>query len=307
MDQLGMFEVTPVFPTRRGFIEPGTPQHLAMISPSKVASICGVSRFHSAYTVWMRMAGRIGPEPDADRFRVGHAFESALAELWKLEHPGWKLSPGEVQYVSEEFGFPTVATPDRRACRGRARKVIELKTARDLGEWGDPNLDGDCPADYALQVQAEQLFCGMTNWPADLVLMGPYFAHHTYPVSFDEKVGEWMLAVCRRFWKSLADDQPPDLDDSVSTYTTLRQLHPDIEPGTSVEIPEALASDYLTALTECKSADAVLVGLKSKILSEAGSAQFIECNGERVAARQPHFRGGVSLVAKMDPSQLTAR
>jgi predicted phage-related endonuclease len=303
-----MFEVTPVpKPRSNGFILPGSPEHMAMISPSKVAAICGVSRWHSAFETWHRMKGLIEPEPDSDRFRVGHAFEASLAELWRLENPGWKLSPGEVQFTTTEFGFPAVVTLDRRACRGRARRIVELKTERDLEEWGDPGLDGDCPADYTVQVIAQMVFSGLIRHPADLMVMGPFFKHGTYHISFDEVVANWMIGVCKAFWASLPGDTPPPLDDSVSTYTTLRALHPDITPGESVEIPEALASDYLAAIAESKVADRVLLGLKSKILDQAGSAQYVTCNGERVAARQPHYRGGVSLVSKMDQAQLTNR
>lgn len=287
------------------FIQPGSPEHLRRISPSKVAAICGVSRWHSAYTTWLRMKGWIKPEPDSDQFRVGHAYEMALAELWRIEHPGWKLSPGEVQYVHSDLGFDAVCTLDRRACRGKGRRVVELKTARDLYEWGDPHLDGDCPADYALQVQAEQLLSGHTG-TADLMVMGPYFQHHTYPISFDEKVAAWMVGECSKFWASLDADTPPDLDDSVSSYAAVRELHPHIDAGAVCEIPESLAIDYCAANNDAKAADRVLRGLKSKMLAEAGSAQYVVCNGERVAARQPHPRGGISLVPKAEAILLAA-
>jgi hypothetical protein len=304
--QLGMFEVTPVISEQHSdFIQPGSPEHMAMISPSKVASICGVSRWHSAYELWLRMKGLIPPEPDSDRFRVGHAFESALADLWKLENPGWRLSPGEVQFLTSEFGFPAVATLDRRACRGRGRKVVELKTQRDLDEWGDPGLDGDCPADYVIQIHAQMLFTGIIRHPADLLVLGPFFKHFTYHVTFDEVVAHWMIGECQAFWASLAGDVAPNLDDSTSSYAAVRQLHRDIDPGIEAEIPEALATDYLTAHAESKVAESTLRGLKSKILAEVGTAQYVTCNGETIAARQAHPRGGVSLVSKMDSAQFT--
>jgi predicted phage-related endonuclease len=190
-----------------------------------------------------------------------------------------------------------VVTLDRRACRGKARRVVEFKIARSLEEWGDPYLDGDCPADYALQVMAQMVFSGI-HGVADLMVMGPFFAAHTYQITYDQKVADWLIAECMDFWDSLAYDIPPPLDDSLSTYETVRMQHPDINTGEEVEIPEALHQDWRTARTECGTAERTLRGLKAKVLEAVGNAQKITVNGEVVAQRQPHGRGGVALVLK---------
>ena len=283
---------------QRPAILPGTPEHSRLVSPSKVPSICGISRWESAYTCWMRMKGYVDPKPPQDIFTVGLAFEPALAYLWRAENPTWRLSPGEVQYVTDEFGFPAVATLDRRACRGRHRKVVEFKIAHHTDEWGDINLEGDCPADYALQVIAQMVFTGLYQLPADLMVMGPFFKHFTYHVEFDDKIAAWMIAECRQFWDSLSGVHPPPLDDSVSTYACVREQHPEIVLGQRAEIPEALAQDWATARAEAKQADTVLRGLKTKILASVGGAEYVCVNDEVVGKRQPHARGGVALVSK---------
>jgi hypothetical protein len=279
------------------FILPGSPEHNRVVSPSKVPAICGISRWESQYTIWLRMKGFIDSKAPMDIFTVGLAFEPALAYLWRTEHPGWRLSRGEVQYATEEFGFPALATIDRRATKGRRRKVVEFKIAHHTDEWGDINLEGDCPADYALQVIAQQVFTGLHD-DADLMVMGPFFKHFTYQVAYDEKIAAWMLEECRRFWESLAHSKPPALDDSVSTYAAVREMHPDITPGLRVEVPEALATDLHAAHTEQATAERTLRGLKSKVLDAAGSAQYICVNDEVIAVRQQHARGGVALVVK---------
>jgi hypothetical protein len=242
------------------------------------------------------MKGLIDPQPPQDIFNVGLAFEYALAQMWRQDNPGWRLSRGEVQYVNEKYGFPAVATIDRRGSRGKSRRVVEFKIARSLEEWGDPSLDGDCPADYALQVHAQMAFTGIHQ--ADLSVMGPFFRHHTYTIAWDDTVASWMLGECKWFWDSLAGSVPPPLDDSLSTYETVRQQHPEITPGLQVEIPEALHQDWRTARTECNQSERTLRGLKTKVLDIAGNAQQITVNGEVVAQRQPHGRGGIALVLK---------
>lgn len=275
-------------------ITPGSPEHMRLVSPSKVASICGVSRWHSPYRLWHVMKGLIEPEPGKDIFVVGHAFEMAMAELWREENPGWRLSAGEVQYVTDRFGFPACATIDRRASRGRSRKIVEMKIARSLEEWGDPDLSGDAPADYVLQVMAQQAFSGL-DITADLMVMGPFFKHRTYRIDYDEQIINWMLSECSRFYASLSLPQPPPLDDSVSTYQTVRQLHPDIEAGVTVEVPAALAADLLDAKAQVGKMERELRGLKTKLLDKMGNSQHATCNGSVVATRRPH-RNGVALL-----------
>lgn len=284
------------------FIAPGSAEHGRFITASKVSSVLGLSRWESAYSLWHRLRGDLptGGNSDADIFRVGHAFEAALAELWRLENPGWRLSPGEVQFVtsSDRWGFPAMATVDRRASRGRARRLVEFKTARDLSVWGDPTLDGDCPIDFVTQVIFQMMVSGHTDQPANLSVMGPFFQHYTYQIPFDEKVAAWITRECQDFWNSVQSGNEPELDDSLSTYEAVRAMHPDITPELARDVPEPLWLRLQQAHAESKQADTELRGLKSKVLSVVGDAQFVTVNGEKVATRRAHKSGSVNLVIK---------
>jgi hypothetical protein len=256
-----------------------------------------VSRWESPFALWNRMKHLIAPKPHQPSFDVGLAMELAMAQLWKIQHPGWRLSPGEVQYHTDEFGFPALATLDRRATRGSKQRILEMKIARDLGEleaWGDPSLSGDAPTDYVLQCIAQQLLTGLQE-PLDLMVLGPYYKERIYTIEFDETIAGWMVNQCRDFYESLAGDQPPPLDDSVSCYDAVRELHPDID-GSIVEVPIELAEQITDLRGEIGPLEAKLRGHKSELLSLMGRAQTATANGVPVARRQPHARGGVALV-----------
>lgn len=280
-------------------IAPGSDEHLRLISPSKVAAILGVSRWQSPYSCWHEMRGESRRELAPGLADQGHAFEAALAELWRLENPRWRLSPGEVQFVGDEYGFPFVCTIDRRATRGRDRRVVEFKTARDLSEFGDPDLDGDCPTDYTAQCITQMLFAGpdYRKHPAHLLVMGPFFAHRTYEVVYEQPIVDWILQECRAFWDSLVLGEEPELDDSVATYNCVKQLHPDID-GSAVEVPEDLIVQLRDLKDEISELETEQRGLKIQLLDIMGNAQIAECNGEKVARRQPGRGGSVTLVVK---------
>lgn len=286
-------------PGDRGWIQPGSEQHRAMVSPSKVAAILGFSRWQSPYGLWMEMAGRVEPDPPKDIFAAGHQFEATAAAMWRDDNPGWRLSPDEVQIVidPEHFGFPAMVTLDRRAVRGKARRVVQFKIARDLSDvekFGD-DLTGDCPPDYATQVFTECLFSGFTKHPGHLLVIGPFYTHRTYEISYDPNTAAGLLAEIRGFWESLQNNEPPPLDDSVATYTTVRKLHPDLDPDTTVEIDPQLAERVLILDSDAKAIDKELRGAKTALLDAMGNAQHAVCAGIKIADRRPHARGGVAL------------
>ncbi len=294
-------------PGQPGYIAPGSDAWRQCITPSKVAAILGESRWESPYRLWHRMKGLVDPEPPKDIFAVGHAFELALAELWKGERPGWKLSPGEVQIVlpASKFGFPAICTLDRRASRGSSRRVVEFKIARelaDLDKWG-AELTDDCPPDYWVQVQTQMLFSGMNTLPGNLMVCGPFWNYRIYEIEHSSYAFDEIVEKCQAFYASLSSDEAPDLDDSVPTYECVRQLHPDID-GSTVEIGLELAVAVHDANARHKAAEQELRGLKTQLLDQMGNAKYAQiAGGVKVADRRPHAKGGIALnLARKHPA-----
>lgn len=290
--------------TDPGFTQPGSELHNAVLSPSKIAAIMGVSRWESSYRLWHRVKGITPPEPDKDDFRVGHAFESTLAYLWRDSHPGWRLSPGEVQFAGDasRFGFPFLCTVDRLSTRGRWQRPVEFKTCRGWEEWGDDGSD-ECPADYLVQVTAQMLLSGLTQHHAHLMVMNKIgCGHKTYTVPFNSSVADAIVEECRVFWESLKSDVVPPLDDSVATYQCVREQHPDIDRDVSVDIPVDMASEYHEALDAEQAATARARFAKTRVLDAMGRANFAVVDGARVARRQPAAKGAVALY-RIKPQQ----
>lgn len=289
-----------------GFVTPGSPEHSAAITPSKVAAILGISRWESPYRLWHRMKGLAEPEPAKDMFQIGHDLEPFAANRWRHKNPGWRISPGEVQFIHppEKFGFPVICTLDRRASRGSMRRAVEFKCARtlaDVEQWGD-DLTGDAPEDYTSQVLAQMIFTGWTEHPGHLLAVGPYYNDRVYVVDYDPDVATWILEQCRVFYESLAGDTPPELDDSVATYQCVRELHPDID-GTTVEIDPELAMAVHNANANAKAADTELRGLKTQLLDAMGNAQHAVLGDLKIADRRTHAKGGVALnLARTHPA-----
>jgi hypothetical protein len=85
----------------------------------------------------------------------------------------------------------------------------------------------------------------------------------------------------------------------------MRRLHPDITPGQSVEVDPDLAVAFIQAAADVTDAERRKRASLTRLYDLAGTAQYLTCNGIRVARRQP--RGdGVSIVRTCtDPDLLT--
>lgn len=283
--------------TKADKYEPGSTEWLTTITPSKVPVILDRSRFQDSYSLWHEMAGlTIRPEPDAktqDQYNVGHAAELASRVYWLLSNPGWRASPGEIQYEHTGFAFPARATIDGRATRGAGRhRVLEYKTARDKYEFGDDGTD-QLPDDYLLQVTAQMLFTGFTSEPASLVMWPDYGRPQIYTIEFDAELGDMIINACTAWHQSLADRNPPPLNDTTTCYKTVKSLHPNVD-GSTVQVTPAAAAEYLDAVADAKAADAKARLMKSLMSKEMGEAQYAAVGDVIIADRRPN-KHGVSL------------
>lgn len=287
--------------------EPGSPEWLKLITASKIPSILGISRFKSQFSLWHEMAGNLPSEPigtaQQDDFDYGHAVELAAGEYWRFKNPGWRLSRGEVQYTDDGFEFGNAATIDGRASRGSLRRIAEIKTARDLAEWGDDG-SGEVPADYAAQVIWQQRVTGFTA-PANIVLWPQYGKPKIYVIEYSAQVAAAIVAAVRKWNASLAAGEPPELDDTISTYETVRRLHPEID-GREVQLDPDLAADYLTAVADDKEITKRLRGLKTRVLDVMGNAQTAVVIDLKIATRTPGRGDSISLRSntKADPATI---
>lgn len=287
--------------------EPGSPEWLKLITASKIPSILGISRFKSQFSLWHEMAGNLPSEPigtaQQDDFDYGHAVELAAGEYWRFKNPGWRLSRGEVQYTDDGFEFGNAATIDGRASRGSLRRIAEIKTARDLAEWGDDG-SGEVPADYAAQVIWQQRVTGFTA-PANIVLWPQYGKPKIYVIEYSAQLAAAIVEAVRKWNASLAAGEPPELDDTISTYETVRRLHPEID-GREVQLDPDLAADYLTAVADDKEITKRLRGLKTRVLDVMGNAQTAVVIDLKIATRTPGRGDSISLRSntKADPATI---
>jgi hypothetical protein len=274
-------------------LTPGSPAWCRTVTASKVAAILGHSPFMSQRAVYHLMRGEY-EVPVTDAMMRGQYLEDGVLRWWHDQHPEYQAWSDQPSYL---LGDWAAATPDQHASGQDDKQdvfetLVEAKTSANDDEWGRPGTD-EIPTHYLTQCYWAMHVSGIHETRVPVLTSRLRFEE--YIVKHDPEVGALLEERCRAFYDSLSSDTPPPLDDSVSTFECMKRLHPDIEPGLTVEIPMTLAVHFVMNAAHLDILEQKQRLIRSELFDLAGKAQHLECNGVRVARRQS-MGSGVSLV-----------
>lgn len=271
---------------------PGTAEWARLITASKVAAILGLSPYDSPLSTWHKMKGNVPLEQETEDHRRGHFAEPAVLAWWRAEHPEFTRIRRHPQWQRRDLPW-AAATPDAAAYGPSVdRASVEVKTARNLDEWGDPGTD-QIPAYYWVQTQFQMHLSGMRR--TFVPVWGSWFEMAEYVVDYDADLAEGIVTKCADFWASLEADEPPPLDNTVATLTVLKQLHPNISDGVTVQLDADVSAEFIDAANAFKEAEARKRAAQSAVLAAMGAAQYGHHGDVRVARRQPARGDAVAL------------
>lgn len=264
-------------------LEPGSPEWLRCISASKVAAILGLSRYESRFSLYHRMQGTIGPEPDDDLKRRGHYLEPAIRAWFADQHPEWTTETcGSFRHPDRDW---QTASPDGLVYGPDFVAGLECKSDADhADEWGAPGTDQVPPAVRA-QVMWQMDTTGTRR--THVAMISAYLEFREYVVDYDPDDAALILERCTEFRAELAGGIPPPIDGHTQTYVVVRELHPGIDDET-VELPWDVANGYRDALAAAKEATAakqLVTNLVADLMGDARKA--VDLDGRLVALRIP--------------------
>lgn len=270
--------------------EPGSPEHTRLVTASKAPAILGLSPWQSPYSLWQLMKGNVEPEAQNRAQSRGHYLEPAILAWWRDQHPDATETAEQTWFPHEDWAGATVDMDC--LCDGDQNTIVEAKSAARMDDWGTPGTD-QIPDYYLAQVYFQLAVTGAARCYVPVI--GPFLEFCEYVVEADPEMQEQTLAACRRFYDSLASDEPPALDSHPATFATVKALHPEIEQGVTVRLARDEAEEYVEASLGLKVAEARERAAKTVVLERMGRAQYADLLDQRIARRQP-ARHGVSLV-----------
>jgi putative phage-type endonuclease len=272
--------------TRIGNFENQSPEwHAARatgIGGSDIAAICRTSPWTSPFALWAKKTGRIEDTVSAsEAAEWGTILEPVILDQFE-KRSGLKLYRDVGTWANDERPWQ-LANPDAIWEKDGKFGIVEVKTSRYEDDWthGVPNY-------YRTQVNwYSQTFGFDATIYVVALFAGSKFK--VYEIEPDQFEMETNLAEVEKFRVYLTNDTQPDFDGALSTYQTVRELHPEIDPTQEVELGD-LWVHASNAIEEEKKATAKAVEMKSRILDALGKAKKAVYDGEVVATRQA--RGG---------------
>lgn len=290
-----------------GHVEPGSPEWLTRMSASKIAAVVGLSPYQSRFSLWHEMAGILEREQTEVMSR-GHFLEDGIADWFTHQHPEWGVNRTGT-WVHHEHDW-MAASPDRyvvkhaAACDGSDFEdaLLEIKTAADSDEWGEPGTD-QIPVGYRCQVQWQMHVTGVRTCYVAVLL--PFLNFAEYRVDYNEADALYLEAEARAFMDTLPggpNEERPNLDGHTATYAAVKELNPDVGSG-DVEIPPSLASDYRQACADEKAAKQAKNYTSAEITLLLGDGKRAVVGTEVIAYKKAGRNGAPAYLQSSPPKK----
>jgi predicted phage-related endonuclease len=164
-------------------------------------------------TASMHGLGGLGPDPDSQLIRRGHALEDdAIDELRRL-HPTWQITKNDLQYVDVKQRIG--ATPDYIAINPERDGVgsLQVKVVNER-KFKSDFVDDTPPLYHLIQLSVEMMLLPDCTWGAICVLVvGEFtFEAHVYPVDRNRGAEVRLRTAAAEFWRVFDAGEQPAID-----------------------------------------------------------------------------------------------
>ncbi|MEF9602656.1 YqaJ viral recombinase family protein [Paracoccus sp. PXZ] len=266
----------------------------AGIGGSDIAAILGLSKYKTAYDVWLDKRGEAPAEDDSDKpwLYWGSVLEDVVAREYG-QRTGSKVQRVNAQLIHPEHDF-AVANIDRAVVNpdiagrvwwkdGRLTtdRILECKTANGFAAnlWGEPGSD-QVPESYLCQCQ---WYLGITGARyADVAVLIGGSDYRTYTVEAMPDLFSDMMSEAEAFWKLVQDGVAPD----PQTLADAQARWPQHVAGKTAvaSISTVRAIEELDAIKQQAKALAEREeALKLQIMAEAQDAEILTDMGTPIA------------------------
>jgi putative phage-type endonuclease len=267
-------------------------QRATGIGGSDVSTIVGCNPWQSAYSLAAVRLGKIENNfTTSEAMEWGTRLEPVVLDKFAESHPELTVhrEVGSWHHVDREWQLanPDALFTDEAGNMG----IVEVKTARFEDDWKD-----GVPVYYRTQVQWYLQTFGFNTAIVVALFSGSKYREFTVPA--DDFEQDTNLAAVTE-WKNIVDagDLPDFSAPFISTLTTTREMHPEVDSDESVELGD-LGVYYFLAEQDFKQAESHFTEMKARVTQEMGTAKRGLVNGDWVLTRQSRNGGTPYLVSK---------
>lgn len=233
----------------------------AGIGSTDSAAIIGVSKWKTAYQVWV---DKTQPQPERGEPTIpqwmGLALQKPLLSRYASE-TGRSVRP-----VSKQYSHPVHKFIKTHIDGLAEDRIVEIKTARSNHGWTDQP-----PIDYWIQVQHQMLVLGMDKCDVYALIGG--YETLLYTVDKNDEFCDGLVEALVAFWNNhVLTGIPPEVDASEAASAFLVDRHPRDNGLVKVATPEqeVLADLYRKAKSEEKLATEQVKLLRNRLCEIIG-------------------------------------
>lgn len=193
------------------------------IGGSDAASVLGLSKYASPYSLWAQKTGLVVPEDISDKesVRLGVDLEDYVAKRW-MEATGKKLKRDNHIILNSDYPFAH-ANVDRLVI-GEPDAGFEAKTTSSF-EILQQCRSGKFPDSWYCQVTHYMMVTGAKRWYLGVLVFGHGFFHFTIERN-ESEIGALVCAESA-FFQNVENNIPPEVDGSDASMEALKTIYSD--------------------------------------------------------------------------------
>ena len=194
------------------------------IGGSDAASIIGLNAWCSPYTVWADKLGKLPPQEDNERMRLGRDLEDYVAKRF-TEKTGKKVRRENNIIFNPDFPYAH-ANVDRMVVGEDAGLECKTTSVMNLKRF----KNGEYPENYYCQCVHYLMVTGAKRWYLGVLILGVGFKEFT--IERDEGEIAALAKSEEAFWEYVKNNTPPETDGLESTSETLTTIYPESNGNT---------------------------------------------------------------------------
>lgn len=194
-------------------------QRMTGIGGSDVAAILGLSKWNTPRGVWEQKVGIAQPVEDNPAMFWGRTLEPVVRQHYS-DQTGREVRIPTDLLRSPQYTF-MIANVDGVTAD---RRIVEIKTARDGRDWGEPGTD-EIPIYYICQVQHYMAVTGFDVADVAVLIGGSDF--RLYEIHADVEFQSLMVEKEAEFWECVTSKAPPapvSYQDMLAAFKTSKSV-----------------------------------------------------------------------------------
>jgi len=237
------------------------------VGSSDVPVILGLSRFKTAYDLWLERMGRVDPQPENEAMMIGSQIEPLLLSMAaqrigeRVVRPSQTFVGGKSHHRANIDGMVGSAK--------RGHPIVEAKSTGWLEGWGADGTD-EVPDGVRAQVMYQMAIASSTTAYVACLRADRGLQFSLHPIAYDETLAAQILGAVDDWWSYVVAGTAPS-SSQPSLECVKRMRYEEDAPPTIIDA--GLLVEDIVAREKAQQAEAFADACRARVLAALGGAR----------------------------------